>query len=376
MAIQKRTTKAGKTRWVARYRDAAGKEHSRSFDTQREAKAHVQEQERALRRGEWVDPRDTTVTLGVLLDQWVARAQKPNTRASRRRSADNAHPLLNVPVVKVRRSMVQELATTLTTGRPWAGGAPLSGSTASMVIAAVRGVLQTAVIDGLISKNPAEGVRVPTRRGGALSRADIPSVAEVQRNVEVLRADHPGVALGVELAAFCGLRVGEVAGLQVGDVDFLRRELHIERQYSSALGGYAGLKTSGSRRVVPVAEWLIFALSEWCGGADRGDSVLAPGGRVLSAEWLARQHREVLTAAGIMAPRFHAYRHFFASSLLADGVPVPVVARLMGHGNITMVMQTYAHFLPDQQDSLRVAIDGFAGSVRDQDERGAGFGAG
>ncbi len=57
MAVQKRTTKAGKTRWVARYRDAAGKEHSRSFDTQREAKAYLQEQERALRRGEWVDPQ-------------------------------------------------------------------------------------------------------------------------------------------------------------------------------------------------------------------------------------------------------------------------------------------------------------------------------
>lgn len=37
MSVQKRTTKTGKPRWVARYRDKTGREHSRSFDTQRKA---------------------------------------------------------------------------------------------------------------------------------------------------------------------------------------------------------------------------------------------------------------------------------------------------------------------------------------------------
>lgn len=48
MSVQKRTTKTGKTRWVARYRDKTGREYSRSFDTQREAKQHIADQQVAL----------------------------------------------------------------------------------------------------------------------------------------------------------------------------------------------------------------------------------------------------------------------------------------------------------------------------------------
>ncbi|MGJ4101108.1 excalibur calcium-binding domain-containing protein [Corynebacterium macclintockiae] len=48
MSVQKRTTKTGKPRWVARYRDKTGREHSRSFDTQREAKQHIADQQVAL----------------------------------------------------------------------------------------------------------------------------------------------------------------------------------------------------------------------------------------------------------------------------------------------------------------------------------------
>ena len=51
MSVQKRT-RGGRTRWAGRYRDPAGREHSKTFDTQREAKAWVAERERDVRRGE------------------------------------------------------------------------------------------------------------------------------------------------------------------------------------------------------------------------------------------------------------------------------------------------------------------------------------
>lgn len=57
MAISKRTTTTGKTRWVARYRDQIGTEHSKTFPTQKQAKNYLQEQERALRRGEWINEK-------------------------------------------------------------------------------------------------------------------------------------------------------------------------------------------------------------------------------------------------------------------------------------------------------------------------------
>lgn len=70
MAVQKRVTKNGATRWVARWRDPAGKEHSKSFNTRREAVAHVQDMERAARLG--MDPTaGDKVTVRELMTLWI-----------------------------------------------------------------------------------------------------------------------------------------------------------------------------------------------------------------------------------------------------------------------------------------------------------------
>ena len=70
MAIQRRETKTGKIRWVARWRDKGGKEHSRSFDTKREAKTFLADVEVKQARGANVTPQKITVR--HLFDDWLA----------------------------------------------------------------------------------------------------------------------------------------------------------------------------------------------------------------------------------------------------------------------------------------------------------------
>lgn len=88
MAISKRQTPTGKTRWVARYRDHAGKEHAKTFTTQKQAKAFLQEQQRALRRGEWVNEK-TSPTLAEYWPTWAATATTPGTSVVRRQVGKN-----------------------------------------------------------------------------------------------------------------------------------------------------------------------------------------------------------------------------------------------------------------------------------------------
>ena len=78
---QKRV-RSGKTRWVGRYRDPAGRERSKTFDTRREAAAWEHEREREMRRGEWVDPRGAP-TIEQLVREYEALAVKPGTRRDR-----------------------------------------------------------------------------------------------------------------------------------------------------------------------------------------------------------------------------------------------------------------------------------------------------
>lgn len=62
---------------------------------------------------------------------------------------------------------------------------------------------------------------------------------------------------------------------------------------------------------------------------------------------------------------FHSLRHLYASRLLAAGVPLPTVSRLLGHSNPAVTARIYAHHLPGQEDALRGVLDSLAGFLRD-----------
>jgi integrase len=87
-------------------------------------------------------------------------------------------------------------------------------------------VFRAAKRDKLIAADPSEGVRLPRRRKREASMT-IPTPEQVKRLL--VAADECFVAF-LAVAAFAGLRLGEAAALKVGDVDFLRRQLHVERR--------------------------------------------------------------------------------------------------------------------------------------------------
>ena len=69
--------------WQGRYRDASGKEHSKTFKTKREAKTWEDDQIRAVRRGEWIDPQTSAITVHDLVKKKLTQSTKPNTRQAR-----------------------------------------------------------------------------------------------------------------------------------------------------------------------------------------------------------------------------------------------------------------------------------------------------
>jgi hypothetical protein len=61
--------------------------------------------------------------------------------------------------------------------------------------------------------------------------------------------------------------------------------------------------------------------------------------------------------------RTHALRHFFASSLLADRVPITDVAAWLGHASPEITYEYYGHLMPDAPDRARAAIDNAMASL-------------
>jgi integrase len=152
----------------------------------------------------------------------------------------------------------------------------------------------------------------------------------------------------VVLALNTGLRIGELFGLQWKDVDLAARQLVVRR---SIVRGIVGSTKNNRERQIPLSAAAAVALA-----AMPRDNQLVfhdkNGNPLIYVT--ARYHiAQACTRAGLRYVHWHVLRHTFASWLVADSVPLPVVQGLLGHSNIEMTMR-YSHMAPS---SFRSAID-------------------
>lgn len=166
----------------------------------------------------------------------------------------------------------------------------------------------------------------------------------------------------IALCAFAGLRLGEAAGVQLGDVDFLRKSLKVSRQVQRINSGAIDVRTPkyGSERIVYLADSLVNVLAEHVAahgtkGKDRwifpGDGDDPPHQNTVGYWW-----RKTLRDTGL-GIKLHDLRHFYASGLIAAGCDVVTVQRSLGHAKATTTLNTYAHLWPTAEDRTRKAAE-------------------
>ena len=366
-----------KTIWVARYRDNAGKEHSKSFPTRREAAAFEEEQRRALRRHEWVDPAHSTMTVRELMQRWMdSLVIRQSTQRIYAFSRENLGPLADAPAGKITTGEINRWYRLLIQGRPWAAGKPLAELTARAMMQHLGSAYLWGMKEGLLVKNPVEMPKRSTSE--AIMPEDIPTREEIQAVIDCVRAGgvqykrrrvkggkvinftqgpNPVVADMMEIAASTGMRLAEIAGLQVRDIDLVGGVVKVRAQLGAG-GRRVELKTARSRRDIPIgaAASVVLQMAMIGRGAEDFLFTNAAGNpwRVDNAGAVVRLAREHVGAPSV---HFHALRHFFASSLLSAGVPVHEVAALLGHSS-KVLLSTYAHVLPGAGDRARGVIDG------------------
>lgn len=147
----------------------------------------------------------------------------------------------------------------------------------------VRSVLRAAVRDRLIASDPSADVVLPRdrRREAAMT---IPTGQQVGA---LLAVAEPRFRAFLALAAFAGLRLGEAAAAQIGDVDFLRRTLTVSRQVQRAGGGLVEIRAPkyGSERAVYLPDQLVQLLAQhvertsWAPAPAAGSSRRRPASR-------------------------------------------------------------------------------------------------
>lgn len=348
-SVQKRPN--GK--WRARYRDEAGKEHARHFARKVDGQQWLDQVTASVVRGDYVDPKAGRVTVEVYGQKWQSvQVSSEGTR----RIVDNAlrvhlFPALgSAPLASVRPSVVQGFVKTLESKG-------LSAGSVRNVYDVTAQVFAAAVEDRVIATTPCRRITLPKSDGGEVTPPTVEHVEAVRGAL-----GEQWQAIPVVLAG-SGLRIGELLGLNVGDVDFLRRTIRVERQRLQS-GELAPLKSKASRRTVPIGQVVVDVLAAHLAHYPATDDALFVDefAEPLTYQRWKRLWRIAATSAGVDATT-HDLRHFAASALISGGASVKQVQMFLGHASAVITLRTYAHLFPGDEDRTRNVLDAALGTL-------------
>jgi integrase len=176
-----------------------------------------------------------------------------------------------------------------------------------------------------------------------------PAVSEQERHAQL--AEDRQDAEMVRIAAYAGLRQGELLALHWRDIDFAGSVLTIAHAISA---GVESSTKSGRVRRVPLADQAAAALNR----LSHRHHFTAPDdlafcnvlGRPLDDSALRRRFRRAQQAAHVRPLRFHDLRHTFGSLLAASGVDVVTIQKAMGHSALTTTSR-YLHARPASEQA-------------------------
>jgi integrase len=219
--------------------------------------------------------------------------------------------------------------------------------------ATLRSALTQAWKLGLIEHNPAARVNCPK-----IEQKDPQFLAPGAVRQFLDAAQDNAMASLFQFAVVTGLRIGEISGLRWVDVDFAKRTVAINHQLQRIDSKLAlkSLKSKSSKRVLPLGNSAIKALQDakseqllkgWSN--ELGLVFLNTNGRPLDPKNVDDHLKEAFEKAGLPRMSFHKLRHTAATLMVAAGVELHQVMLQLGHSQISLTANLYAHGVTESQ---------------------------
>lgn len=343
-------------RYLVRYKKPDGSQGAkRGFRTKREAESFLFEVESARRQGSFLDPQAAKTRVDQLGQVWLD-AKRSSMKPSSFAPVETAWRLRVQP--KWGRWPVSDIV--FTEVRAWV--AELNRSSGATVVirtyGVLAGILDDAVRDGRISRNPARAgdVGLPRKvrgRHSYLSHQEVLRLAEAAGERRAL----------ILVLAYTGIRWGEAAGLRVEDVEFAKGRLNITQNAVEVHGTvHLGTPKSTRGRLVPVPNFVLDVLREHTIGRAAGDLVFpAADGtymrRVRASSNSKSWFKTALRDAGLEPMTLHDLRHTAASLAVQSGAHVKTIQRMLGHTSASMTLDVYADLFDTDLDHVSHALD-------------------
>lgn len=242
-------------RWKARYLDADDRERSKCFARKADAEKFLTNVTADVLRGTYLDPDAGKITLRrYATEQWLpSRSYDARTREEVERRV-NLHIL-----PKLGDKRLDQLARSPSLISGWMAGLPVSPRYVGQILTVLSSVLSAAADDGLIARNPC---KVASVRPPAVEKRKL--VPWTAAQVEAARADMPERYQAMaDCGSGLGLRQGEIIGLPVDSVDFLRRSVRVRLQVRHVHGKAVFAPPKGRKvRDIPLPGSVRLALAE------------------------------------------------------------------------------------------------------------------
>jgi integrase len=345
-------------RWQVRYRDPVTDQlrpAPQTFSTKTEAGRWLSVLEADILRGSWVDPADGEMRFDELAERWYATKihLRETTKLQYRYLLDKHvlpffgdRPIGAVTVLDVQTWLADRKAKTR-----------LSSNSVAKAYKVLRMVMDVAVEAGLIFRTPCRVKGAATERLPEMRAATAEEVAAVAARVE------PRWQALILMAAYSGLRWGELAGLRQKHLDPLHKRVRVVEQLLEINGHlmFAPPKTSAGARTVALPPFLVEVVVEhvvhYSQPGPDGLVFVTPERTPLRRENFRRRvWYPAVSAAGMEGLRFHDLRHTNATLAAESGASLRSLMARLGHASAAAAIR-YQHKLEGQDAKIADYLD-------------------
>jgi integrase len=205
---------------------------------------------------------------------------------------------------------------------------------------------------GLINRNVAAVVKKPTYKQPKMK---VWTQDEVDRFLDKTRTSRFHAAYVIALTT--GMRFGEICALNWDDVDLKNRLIHVNKTvvYASKKIYIQESTKTGLSRSIAIPEFVVNYLKKY--KLEQQPNVLnliiaGVKNEIVYNSAFSKTFQTDIKKADVPRIRIHDMRHTHASLLLQSGENIKVVSERLGHAKVTTTLNTYAHVLPNMQQTL------------------------
>jgi integrase len=348
--------------WVAEV-SLNGKRLTKYAKTQRECRDWIKET--LTKIGNGLTFSGTQITLEKFIETWMdgkRLSQRPQT-VEQYRQICKQHIVPNLGKMRLQDIQPAHLKRLYLMKKEEGRGA----RTVQVVHVVMHAVLQQAVREGILGRNPADSVQRPK-----VEQTERHILTEEQAQRLVISSQGTRYGMLFFLALMTGMREGELMGLMWSDVDWSKGIIEVQRQLQRSPGHSKILvppKTKAGRRQIKIGQETLDRLAAHQGRLElqksaMGDrwvenNLIFPNilGKPMSSNHMRQEFKRLLKENGIPEIRFHDLRHTSLSFLLGSGTPVNTVQRRAGHSKASITTDTYGHSMGHSEDEAAIRIE-------------------